>query len=149
MSEILFYHLERSTLIDVLPTLLERSLERGWRAAISCPDNTELDALDTTLWTARDDSFLAHGLAGGKQDAEQPILLSTDEAITNSPQILFLTHGANAKAAENFTRIVDLFDGNDAQAVDAARSRFRAMRDAGHDVTYWRQSESGKWEKAG
>lgn len=149
MTEVLFYHLERSALIDVLPTLLERSLERGWRAAISCPDAQELEALDTLLWTAREDSFLAHGLANGKRDADQPILLSSDGAVGNEPHILFLTHGAQAQAAENFTRVVDLFDGTDMQAVDAARARFRAMREAGHDVTYWRQSDAGKWEKAG
>lgn len=149
MTEVLFYHLERSTLSEVLPTLLERSLERGWRAAITCPESAALEALDTTLWTAREDSFLPHGIAGGKQDAQQPILLSMDEATGNDPQILFLTHGAEAQAADKFTRVVDLFDGNDMQAVDAARDRFRQMREAGHDVTYWRQSESGKWEKAG
>ena len=32
--EIWFYHLERSTLDQVLPTLLEKTLERGWRALI-------------------------------------------------------------------------------------------------------------------
>src|SRR5690349_11599483 len=34
MTDILFYHLERQPLDRVLPQLLERTLERGWRAVI-------------------------------------------------------------------------------------------------------------------
>ena len=31
MTEVLFYHLQNMTLESVLPPLLEKSLERGWR----------------------------------------------------------------------------------------------------------------------
>ena len=34
MTETLFYHLERRSLEDILPGLVEKSLQRGWRAAI-------------------------------------------------------------------------------------------------------------------
>ena len=34
MTEILFYHLERAALESVLPGLLEKSLERGWKAVV-------------------------------------------------------------------------------------------------------------------
>lgn len=149
MSEVLFYHLERSTLTEVLPQLLARSLERGWRIAISSSDENELAALDSDLWTAQPDSFLAHGIAGTKHDADQPILLSTTEANTNGAHILFLVHGAATQNAANYERVVDLFDGASQEAVQGARERFKAMRDAGHDVTYWLQDEDGRWAKAG
>ena len=34
MADILFYHLTESTLEEALPGLLERSVERGWRAVV-------------------------------------------------------------------------------------------------------------------
>ena len=34
MTEILFYHLQHQPLERVLPTLLEKTLERGWRAVV-------------------------------------------------------------------------------------------------------------------
>jgi DNA polymerase-3 subunit chi len=40
-----------------------------------------------------------------------------------------------------------VFDGRDAVAVDAARAEWRHAAAAGHDVTYWQQAASGKWEK--
>ena len=63
VTEVYFYHLERRTLEDVLPTLLERSLERGWRAAVQAASEERVEALDTLLWTYREESFLAarHG----------------------------------------------------------------------------------------
>jgi DNA polymerase-3 subunit chi len=34
MTEVLFYHLERASAQDVLPVLLLKTLERGWRAVV-------------------------------------------------------------------------------------------------------------------
>jgi len=66
MPDVLFYHLENQPLERVLPILLEKTLERGWRAVIEVGSSQRAEALDTALWTFRDDSFLAHGLAGGE-----------------------------------------------------------------------------------
>jgi DNA polymerase III subunit chi len=34
MTEVLFYHLQGMSLESVLPPLLEKSLERGWRVVV-------------------------------------------------------------------------------------------------------------------
>src|SRR6185437_734858 len=58
MTEVLFYHLQDMTLENVLPPLLEKSLERGWRVVVQSSSEERADALDAHLWTYRDDSFL-------------------------------------------------------------------------------------------
>jgi DNA polymerase-3 subunit chi len=63
MTEILFYHLERRGLDDVLPGLIEKTLERGWRALIRVESAERADAIDTLLWTYND-GFLPHAQAG-------------------------------------------------------------------------------------
>jgi DNA polymerase-3 subunit chi len=149
MTEVLFYHLQKQGLEEALPGLLERTLERGWRAVVRAGSEARVEALDAHLWTYRDDSFLPHGSARDGLAEQQPIYLTSGEENPNGAQVLFLVDGARAEAVEPYMRCVDLFDGNDPQAVEAARERYRQARDAGHDVTYWKQSERGRWEKAG
>ncbi len=99
VTEVFFYHLERATLEEVLPTLLERSLERGWRAAVQAASEERVEALDTLLWTYREDSFLAHGTARDGPAAAQPIYLTADAGNPNEAQIRFLVDGADLEDA--------------------------------------------------
>ena len=57
VTEVFFYHLERRTLEDVLPTLLLRSVEKGWRAAVLATSEERVEALDTLLWSFRRRAF--------------------------------------------------------------------------------------------
>ncbi len=149
MTEVLFYHLQRAALESVLPGLLEKTLERGWRAAVRAGSRARVEALDTHLWTYRDDSFLPHG-AGGEA-ARQPIWLTDDEDALNDPQVLFLVDGAKTEtsAIGGFERCVMIFDGNDDEAVSHARTFWKNCAAAGHEATYWKQSTAGRWEKQG
>jgi DNA polymerase III subunit chi len=83
MTEVLFYHLQSMSLESVLPPLLEKSLERGWRVVVQSTSQERADALDAHLWTYRDDSFLPHATwrAGDAQD--QPIVLAVEEGNPN------------------------------------------------------------------
>jgi DNA polymerase-3 subunit chi len=148
MPDVLFYHLENQPLERVLPILLEKTLERGWRAVIEVGSSQRAEALDTALWTFRDDSFLAHGLAGGEYDADQPILLTTGPDNANNAAVRFFTDRAVPQSAAGYERIVYLFSGHDPDAVTEARAAWRALRD-GNDVTYWQQDETGRWAKRG
>ena len=147
MTETLFYHLERASLESVLPGLLEKSLERGWRAAVRLGAKERVEALDNHLWTYRDESFLPHGAAG--EGASQPIWLTADKEAPNDPHILFLVDGAKAALSdlEGLERCVLIFDGNDPDALEGARSFWKEIKAAGSDATYWRQSENDRWEK--
>ena len=40
-----------------------------------------------------------------------------------------------------------LFDGRDDDALNNARMQFRALRTGGHALSYWKQTEDGRWEK--
>jgi DNA polymerase-3 subunit chi len=149
MSEVWFYHLERRSLDDVLPELLERTLERGWRALVRAESADRAQAIDVLLWTFHEESFLPHAQKGDGDAARQPILITVEPGNPNAADVLFLVGGMtpedwNEKA---FSRIVVLFDGRDAAALSAARGAWKTVKDLGHEVTYWRQSAQGKWEK--
>ncbi|WP_375200873.1 DNA polymerase III subunit chi [Hyphococcus sp.] len=147
MTEVMFYHLERGRLEDVLPGLLEKTLERGWRAAVRASSRERVEALDAFLWTYREESFLPHAAAG---DGEaQPVWLTDGEDAPNNPDVLFLTDNASAEAnaVGAFARCVTIFDGRDEDALGAARAFWKEAKTAGHDVAYWKQSPEGRWEK--
>lgn len=146
-TEVLFYHLERTPLERVLPELLEKTLARGWRAVVQSGSQERLDALDTSLWTYREDSFLPHGMAGDNVPEQQPVYLTTGSDTPNEATVRFLVDGAEADDLAPYERVVHLFDGRDDEAVARARTQWTSARDAGHEVTYWQQSEQGKWER--
>ena len=147
VTEVYFYHLERRTLEEVLPTLLERSLERGWRAAVQAASEERVEALDTLLWTYREESFLPHGTRRDGNPAMQPVYLTASEDNPNGATVRFLVDGAAAGDLSAYARVVYLFDGRDATALDQARAQWAAAKAAGSEVTYWQQSPEGRWEK--
>ena len=148
-TEVLFYHLERQPLERVLPSLLQRTLERGWRAVVQVGSAERLEALDAHLWTYADDSFLPHGT--GKEGApdRQPILLTSSEANENGAGVRFLLDGADMETYAGYMRIVVIFDGRDQDALTAARAQWQRVRAQGCKATYWRQSDAGRWEQKG
>lgn len=147
MTDVLFYHLTESTLEDALPALLERSLERGWRAVVQVGTIERRDALDQHLWTWRDDSFLAHGTDHDRHPDRQPILLTTGTDNVNSAQIRFVADGAEPPDLGSYQRAVFLFDGHDQSQVEQARAHWKTVKAAGHKLTYWQQTPEGRWER--
>ncbi len=148
MTEILFYHLQRLKLENVLPTLLEKSVERGWRVVVQASSEERIEALDAHLWTWRDDAFLPHGTWREGEAAEQPILLTVHDDNPNRATVRFLIDGAALPAdAGAYQRIVLVFDGDDPDAVETARTRWGEAKAAGHEVTYWQPDEQGRWQR--
>jgi DNA polymerase-3 subunit chi len=148
MTEVLFYHLQGQRLDGVLPGLLERSLERGWRVAVQGASEERMDALDAHLWIYRDDSFLPHGTWRETDVAEQPILLTMTESNPNGASVRFLIDGAPLPPdADSYERLVLVFDGDDEEAVSVAREQWTAAKARGFDATYWQPDDSGRWVK--
>jgi len=147
--ELWFYHLERSTLDQVLPELLEKTLARGWRALVRAAGQPRVDHLDAWLWSYRDDSFLPHGVNGEPASALQPILITTGQPNTNAAQALFIIDEAEPGDISGFERCILIFDGNDDSALAGARRRWSAFKMGGGAVTYWRQGEARGWERQG
>jgi DNA polymerase III subunit chi len=152
VTETLFYHLEQRALEDVLPGLIEKSLERGWRALIKTESAERSDALDNLLWTYDEASFLAHAQAGEGEPGRQPVLITVEDENPNSAKILFCVGGAEPSdwtSLSSLARVVMLFDGRNPSFLAQARAAWKKAKDAGHDVTYWKESSSGKFEKQG
>src|ERR1700724_4648149 len=121
MTEVLFYHLKGQTLEQVLPSLLQRSLERGWRVVVQASSDEGIDGLDAHLWTWRDDAFLPHGTWREAEADEHPILLTVNDDNPNGAGVRFLVEGAGMPGnAASYQRLVLLFAAGDPEGVATA-----------------------------
>jgi DNA polymerase-3 subunit chi len=146
LGEIGFYHLSSTPLERALPKLLERAWTQGYRIVVRAASPERVEQLSSALWTYDEAAFLPHGSARDGNAAMQPIWLTHSSENPNGASMLVLVDGAEAEDIGSYTRCADLFDGNDSGAVEAARSRWRRAREAGHMLTYWQQTTSG-WER--
>jgi DNA polymerase-3 subunit chi len=145
--EVWFYHLERSPLEQVLPELLERTLQRGWKALVRTGQPERVEHLDGWLWSWRDDSFLPHGTADEPMADRKPVLLTTALDNPNAAEALFLVDGAEPGDLTPHERCILIFDGRDDAALKAARGRWKTFKDEGLPVSYWKQGAERGWEK--
>ena len=146
-TEFYFYHLERRTLDEVLPTLLELSLKRGWRAAVQAASEERVEAIDTLLWTYREESFLPHGTARDGRASSQPVYLTAGDDNPNAAQVRFLVDGAILADASPYLRVAYVFDGRDQAAVARAREVWQEAKARGDAVSYWQQDVDGRWQQ--
>lgn len=146
MADIGFYHLLSTALERALPRLLERAWSQGHRIVVRAASAERVEQLNAALWTYDEAAFLPHGSARDGNPAMQPIWLTDRDENPNGASMIVLVDGLEAADLQTFARGADLFDGNDADAVAAARNRWRRAREAGHNLTYWQQTEAG-WER--
>jgi len=149
MGEVRFYHLTERPLEQVLPVMLERSLERGWRVLVRGTDAARIEALSAHLWTRGDASFLPHGSEPDGDAARQPVWLCCDSENPNNANTLMLIDNAGADPEElaAMEMVAVLFDGLDEAAVAKARDQWRMVSEAGLTAVYWAQDEGGAWVK--
>ena len=147
MTEIGFYHLPRSSVGEALPRLLERAVAAGHRILVRAANEAEVERLNSLLWTYGEASFLPHGSAKDAWPAEQPVYLTFEDDNPNDADLACQLGGTEAARLEGFKRVLDLFDGGDADAVAAARERWRRYTASGHQLSYWQQKPNGGWER--
>ena len=150
MAEFRFYHLERRRLDQALPDILEDALGHKLRAVVQVPSSERVEALNEQLWTFSDESFLPHGAARDGEAEAQPVYLTDGAENPNGAKLRVLLSGVDAApfAAEDYERVILLFDGRDEDAKAEARRQWSAVKAAGAAPSYWREGENGGWEKA-
>lgn len=147
MTEVSFYHLEKSSLESALPRLLEKALAAGFRSVVRVGSPERVEALNAHLWTFEQGSFLPHGSAKDGNAPAQPVWLTAGDDNPAGAQVLILADGAESADIGAFERCLEVFDGRDETALARARAHWQTYKAAGHRLTYLRQNAAGAWEK--
>ena len=137
-----FYQLGGTPAEQVIANLAEKVLASDGRLLVVGADEAFLTRLDRMLWDQEPTGFLPHALAGGTDDARQPILLSTSPDAPNLARNMLIADGEWRDAALTYDRSFYLFD---AATLDGARLAWKLLAGReGVDRRYWAQ-ENGKW----
>lgn len=148
MAEILFFHLQSRPLESVLPTILERALSRGQKVVVEVASPERLAAVDDHLWTYSDESFLPHVTAAEPDAAANPIVLMTQAHNPNAATVRICADGVRIPdALQDYERVVLIFDGDDPEALAAAREDWKKAKASGAAASYWQLDDAGRWEK--
>jgi DNA polymerase-3 subunit chi len=126
--------------------MLMTSLERDWRAVVIARSDERVEALNALLWVYDKDGFLPHGTKREGHADKQPVWITTEEENPNGAHVVFLVDGSGIAEPGRFELCCEMFDGRDAEAVQRARVHWQGWKQAGHEVTYWQQTERG-WER--
>jgi DNA polymerase-3 subunit chi len=137
-----FYQLGGSPPEQVIASIAEKLLAQDSRLLIVAQDEKLLARLDRMLWDQGRTSFLPHAIAGGTDDARQPILLSTSPDAPNLARNMLIADGQWRDSALAYDRAFYLFD---AATLDGARLAWKLLAGReGVERRYWAQ-EQGKW----
>lgn len=147
MTQIGFYHLTRLALDQALPRLLEKAAAAGLKVVVMAGSSERVEHLNGLLWTYSEESWLPHGTAADGEAALQPIWLTDQDENPNGATVLVLCDGVMPADMAAYARCLDLFDGRDDEAVQAARTRWKTWKAEGHELVYYQQTERGGWEE--
>ena len=139
-----FYQLGSTNIEQVIGSIADKLLAQDARLLVIAEDEGLLSRLDRLLWDQARTSFLPHGIAGGSDDARQPILLTTSPDAPNRARNMLIADGQWRDAALTYDRAFHLFD---AATLEGARLAWKLL--AGRDGVerrYWAQTD-GRWKQ--
>ncbi|MDG1004017.1 MAG: DNA polymerase III subunit chi [Emcibacteraceae bacterium] len=147
--EISFYHLTVQSLDIALPKLLSKVRLANMKVLVKVKSTEDMNNLDLLLWTFDAESFLVHDTLKSKYQKDQPIYITTGDENPAFADVLILTDGTTSTSMDGYKRVLEIFDGTNSLAVDAARERWSKYKNDGHNISYFQQSETGGWVKKG
>jgi DNA polymerase-3 subunit chi len=139
-----FYQLAGTPAEHVIASIADKILDQSGRLLVVGADEPSLARLDRMLWDQGPTSFLPHGIAGGTDDARQPILLSTSPDAPNLARNMLIADGVWRDAALSYDRSFHLFD---SATLEEARLAWKLLAGReGVERRYWAQVD-GRWKQ--
>ena len=140
-----FYLLGPKPLEEVVASIAAKLLADEQRLLIVAADEAMLGRLDRLLWDQGGTAFMPHGIAGGPDDARQPILLSTSPDAPNLARNILIADGEWREAALTFERAFHLFDSS---KLEESRLAWKLLSGReGVERRHWQQDDSGRWKQ--
>lgn len=100
---------------------------QGRRVLILASDELQAQEADRALWTFDPASFLPHALAGGPDQAEEPVLIALAAANLNRAQVLIALAPLAVEAPEvkDYELLVDFVPVEEGPELAQARQRYK------------------------
>jgi DNA polymerase-3 subunit chi len=145
--EINFYHLTITPKMVALPKLLEKCLETKMNSCVYFRDADVMEEVSAYLWSYSSMTMIPHGKDYEEFASDQPIILTSKQDYPVNDSKIAIYFDASAEMLKEYSKIIFLFDGNDAKELNEARERWKSLKNANHEILYWKQDEKGGWSK--
>ncbi len=99
---------------------------RGRRVLVLAADEQEAQELDRLLWTYDQASFLPHALAGGPDEAQEPVLIASQPGNANAATVQVLCAPAQ-EAAPGVEHLILLVPAEEGPELLASRQRYKDL----------------------
>jgi len=110
-----------------------KAYRAGYRVRVYATAD-QLEDLDRRLWTYRQGAFVPHATADRLDpDSPEPVVLSSDCLQPGEAQVLVCVTPPPAECLEGYARVAE-FVTQDEPVREAARQRYTAYRQAGHEL---------------
>jgi DNA polymerase-3 subunit chi len=146
--KIQFYHLLHTPLDKALPSLLHKTLGAGFKSVVIAESDARMRELDEAMWES--EAFIPHGIKDDEFPQMQPVYVTDVAENPNEAKLLVVTAGQKLESLEGcgeVERVVDMFNGRDEAALNAARQRWKIYKEAGYSLTYIQQQPGGGWKE--
>jgi DNA polymerase-3 subunit chi len=141
-----FYQIGDTPAEQVIAGIAEKLLADDGRLIVVAEDEVFLARLDRLLWDLAPASFLPPPVAGGTDDARQPVLLTTSPDAPNLARNMLIADGSWRDSALSYDRAFFMFD---TATLEDARAAWRSLAGReGVERHYWAR-EDGKWVEKG
>ncbi|MGC6530063.1 MAG: DNA polymerase III subunit chi [Candidatus Puniceispirillaceae bacterium] len=141
-----FYQFAGDAVSELVAQLSEKSVEVGKKIIIHAPEEGA-QAISRALWVLHDASFLAHGIddEDGAEFASVWITTKPDQNQIDADFALCVS-GCSLPDMGAFERVFIVFNGKDEDALQTARSQWKAYS-AAHEgkCRYFAKSDEGSW----
>lgn len=143
--EISFYHLTTLPIQKAAPKLIEKIYYSKQKLVVICPNEDSVKSLDDGLWAYSTKHFIPHGTYKDEYKEKQPVYISLKLENPNHAEIIMTI--ANVELGSlGANKILHLFDGNDTEQLEFARSKWKYYKQNNSKLTYWQQKIDGGWE---
>jgi DNA polymerase-3 subunit chi len=101
---------------------------QGRRVLIKTADPLAAERLDRELWTFEQDSFIPHDLAGGADEASEPVLISTGTANLNRAPVLIMLDPVEYNQVKEFNHLIYFVPAKEGPELHESRERYKALK---------------------
>ena len=147
MTQIIFYSSAPLRVENTLFTLIEKSLEKGYKSLLLFLDKENCSAIDEKLWTYKQNSFLPHSSEDEEisNEIDIPIYLSTKNENPYKAELLFSIDGFLPDNINNFERLIIIIDVNDKVLLEEYRKYYLDIKKDFEDIVFYKSNDDGKW----
>ena len=147
MTQIIFYSSAPLRVENTLFTLIEKSLEKGFKSLLLFLDKENCSAIDEKLWTYKQNSFLPH-LSECEEISNEidiPIYLTTKNENPYEAELLFSIDGSIPDNINNLERLIIIIDANDKILLEKYKKYYLDINKKFEDIVFYKSDDDGKW----